>query len=81
MFQSEAKCRAIDMKMIFYFHANKTEFCNKDFVLSLVVKVRIFGIQNGVLSHSFWSEMISMPDLSVVIYQSALWNVLGSSSS
>ena len=31
LFQSEAKCEAIDMKMILYSHANKTHFhsfCN-----------------------------------------------------
>ena len=32
-------------------------------ILYLVLKVRIFGIQNGLLSHSFSWEMISMPDL------------------
>ena len=26
LFQSEAKCKAIDMKMIFHSHANKTHF-------------------------------------------------------
>ena len=31
LFQSEAKCEAIDMKNIFYPHANKTYFHNKDF--------------------------------------------------
>ena len=42
-FQSEAKCEAIDMKMIFNYDANKTHFHNKDFALSLVLKVRFFG--------------------------------------
>ena len=43
LFQSEAKCEAIDMKMISYSHANKTHFHKKGFTLGLVVKVRVFG--------------------------------------
>ena len=42
-FQSEAKCEAIDMKMSFNYDANKTNFHNKGFALSLVSKVRFFG--------------------------------------
>ena len=45
-FQSEAKCEAIDMKMIFNYDVNKTLLHNKGFALSLVE------------SESFWnSEM------------------------
>ena len=43
LFQSEAKCEAIDMKTNFYSQANKTHFHNKGFVLSLVLKVAVFG--------------------------------------
>ena len=42
-FQNEAKCEAIEMKMIFNYYANKTHFHNKGFALSLVLKVRFFG--------------------------------------
>ena len=42
-FQSEAKCEAIDMKMIFNYYANISHFYNKGFALSLVLKVRFFG--------------------------------------
>ena len=42
-FQSEAKCEAIDMKMIFNYDANKTHFHNKGFALRLVLTVRFFG--------------------------------------
>ena len=42
-FQSEAKCEAIDMKMIFNYDANKTHFHNKGFALSLVLKAKFFG--------------------------------------
>ena len=41
--QSEAKCEAIDMKMIFNYDANKTHFHNKGFALSPVLKVKFFG--------------------------------------
>ena len=43
LFQGEAKCEDIDMKTIFYFHANKTHFHKKGFAFSLVLKVRVFG--------------------------------------
>ena len=42
-FQSEAKCEAIDMKMIFNYDVNKTHFHNKGFTPSLVLKVRFFA--------------------------------------
>ena len=35
LFQSEAKWKAIDMKMIFYFQVNLTYFCKKGFGLGL----------------------------------------------
>ena len=47
LFQSEAKCEAIDMKMIFYSHANKTYFHHRGFAVSLVLKVRVFGACKG----------------------------------
>ena len=40
LFQSEAECKAIDMKTIFNSHANKTHFHKKDFALGLGLKVR-----------------------------------------
>ena len=43
----QAKCKAIDMKMIFYSHANKTYFHHKGFAVSLVLKVRVFGACKG----------------------------------
>ena len=47
LFQREAKCKAIDMKIIFDSHRNKTHFqnLNKDFAHSLVLKVKVFGIR------------------------------------
>ena len=42
-FQSEAKCEAIVMEMIFNYDAKKTHFHNKGFALRVVLKVRVFG--------------------------------------
>ena len=49
-FESEAKCEAIDVKMIFNYDANKTHFHNKGFALSLVLKVRFFGTRKWPIS-------------------------------
>ena len=49
-FQSEAKCEAIDMKMIFNYDANETHFHNKGFAVSLVLKVRFFGTRKWPIS-------------------------------
>ena len=43
LFQSEANCEAIYMKMSFNYNANKTHFHNKGSALSFVLKVRFFG--------------------------------------
>ena len=56
-FQSEAKCEAIDMKMIFNYDANKTYFHNKGFALSLVLKVRFFGTRKWPIT---FSDLVSM---------------------
>ena len=48
-FESEAKCEAIDLKMIFNNDANKTDFHGKGFTLSLVLKVRFLELGNGLL--------------------------------
>ena len=45
LFQSEAKCKATDKKMIFYSHGNKTHFRKKYVELSLILKVSISGTQ------------------------------------
>ena len=39
LFQCQAKCETIDMKIIFYSHANITLLHKKGFALSLVLKV------------------------------------------
>ena len=42
-FQNEAKCETFVVEMSFNYDANKTHFHNKDFALSLVLKVKLFG--------------------------------------
>ena len=49
LLQSEAKCKAIDMQIIFYSHAH---FYKKGFALALLVsKVRMAGTRNIAYSH------------------------------
>ena len=50
LFQSEAKCEAIDMMINFQSHSNKTHFNKKGFALSLLLKVRVSGIQKIPIS-------------------------------
>ena len=47
------------MKMNFYSHANKTHFHNKGFVLSLVLKLGVFGI---------WKWSISTRKTTISVY-------------
>ena len=60
-FQSEAKCEAIVMKMIFNYDANKTHFHNKGFALSLVFEVRFFGTRKWPISQTRSSNMGTLP--------------------
>ena len=48
LFQSEARCEAIDVKMISYSLANKTHFHKKGFELSLLLKVRNLDFGKGL---------------------------------
>ena len=48
LFQSEAKCKAIDMKMIIYSHANKTNFHMKWQVAYWNGKVTVLDIEIGI---------------------------------
>ena len=45
LFQNEAKCKTFLVKMIFYYHANKTRFHKKGFALGPVFRERAFGTQ------------------------------------
>ena len=58
VFQSKATCDAIDMKTIFYSHANETRFQKEGFALSLVLKVRVFGTQKWPVSFNLYHHMI-----------------------
>ena len=61
LFQSEAKREAIYMKIIFCFHANKTQFHNQGLAFSLVSKLGVFGtrkwpIRKASFQHFFTRE-------------------------
>ena len=58
LFQSNAKWEAIDMKMGFYSHANKTHFHEKGFALSLVFKVRVFGTPKWPIRVPFTTGLV-----------------------
>ena len=85
LFQSEAKCEAIDMKMIFS-HANKTHFHNKGFALGLILKVRVFGTQkwpinrhafcigNGMIFSDIWHKYHQWY-FEIVIHNLGEWNL------
>ena len=44
----KAKCKAIDIKMLFYFHANKLKLSQEGFC-TWILNVRVFGFGNGLL--------------------------------
>ena len=54
LFQSEAKCEAVDMKMILFCHANETHYHRKDSAPSLVLKERVLELEIGLL---VWSKI------------------------
>ena len=43
----------MDMKMVFYSHANKTHFHRKGFELNLVLKVSFWNLEMAYLAHSY----------------------------
>ena len=43
LFQSEGRCSAFDMEIMFHSQANKTHFHKKGCAPSLILKVRVFG--------------------------------------
>ena len=51
LFQSEAKCKANDIKMIFHSHANKLIFAVKGFVLRHVVRERVFKTRKWSITY------------------------------
>ena len=60
LFQIEAECEVIDVKMILYFHAIKLFFHRNGFALSLVYRVRVFVSRKGsVTVYTFTSPLLS----------------------
>ena len=53
LFQSEAKCQTIDIKMIFHSHSNKTHFQKKSFALSPLALKSEADHKNRHNDHSF----------------------------
>ena len=51
LFQSEAKCKAIDMKMIFHSHQIKLIFARKGFVLRHVFRERVFKTRKRSITY------------------------------
>ena len=49
------------MKMIFNYDANKTHFYNKDFALSLVLKVKFFGTRKWPIEMRDYMDMRVTP--------------------
>ena len=54
LFQSEAKCESIDMKNIFYSHANKLIFTRKVFYLASFWKWEFLELGNGLIGFSVY---------------------------
>ena len=54
LYQNEVKRSAVDMKMIFHSHANKTHFHKKGCALGFILKVRVFGTLKWPISFCFF---------------------------
>ena len=59
LFQTEGRCWAFDMEIIFNCHANKTHFHKKGCAPSLILKVRVFGTRKWLIVIKHWSLMRS----------------------
>ena len=58
LYQNEVRCSAFDMRMIFYFHANKTHFHKKGCALGLILKVKVFGTRKGPICFSLFCAIV-----------------------
>ena len=68
LFHSKAKCKAIDIKIFFYFHANKTHFYNKGFALRLLLRVRVSRTQEWPIeSNGYYMTYIERVPFNVCI--------------
>ena len=59
LFQTEGRCWAFDMEIIFNSPANKTHFHKKGCAPSLILKVRVFGTRKWLIVIKHWSLMRS----------------------
>ena len=59
LFQTEGRCWAFDMEIIFNSRANKTHFHKKGCAPSLILKVRVFGTRKWLSVIKHWSLMRS----------------------
>ena len=59
LFQTEGRCWAFDMEIIFNSRANKTHFHKKGCAPSLILKVRVFGTRKWLIVIKHWSLMRS----------------------
>ena len=59
LFQTEGRCWAFDMEIIFNSRANKTHFHKKGCAPSLILKVRVFGTRKWLIVIKPWSLMRS----------------------
>ena len=59
LFQTEGRCWAFDMEIIFNSRANKTHFHKKGCAPSLILKVRVFGTWKWLIVIKHWSLMRS----------------------
>ena len=59
LFQTEGRCWAFDMEIIFNSGANKTHFHKKGCAPSLILKVRVFGTRKWLIVIKHWSLMRS----------------------
>ena len=55
LFQTEGRCWAFDMEIIFNSPANKTHFHKKGCAPSLILKVRVFGTRKWLIVIKHWS--------------------------
>ena len=59
LFQTEGRCWAFDIEIIFNSRANKTHFHKKGCAPSLILKVRVFGTRKWLIVIKHWSLMRS----------------------
>ena len=59
LFQTEGRCWAFDMEIIFNSRADKTHFHKKGCAPSLILKVRVFGTRKWLIVIKHWSLMRS----------------------